>query len=327
MFNVELILTNDCNLSCPYCYVKQNPKSLTLDAFKASIPKIHKYMKMSSQDGYSISLFGGEPLLKFDLIKQIVNILNKDKFCKEIVLISNLTLLNERIRDYLLINNVGVSFSFDGITSEVSRPLKNKKSILSVYEHKKELILSLTQGCKAMVYPQNCLSMLDNLKYLHQFGFKSVDLSLVRDDIWTERDVENFKSCIHSVYEYYQKYHLQGGFFNLFRSDIESVRKFGRKRGFCCFAGVNGCCVTVDGEIYACERFSANNKFNYELMDNPFKFKSKFDPSSYDKCKNCELEYFCNAGCLYSQIQNGNQPLDCICELYKAIYNEIKHEW
>lgn len=325
-FQIELIITNDCNLSCPYCYVNQNKGSLTIQTLKKALPKIHYYMKKANCTDYFISFFGGEPLIKFNLIKDIYSLLIKDEYFKGCNLISNLCLINEQIRDFLLEKKIYVSWSFDGLTSNISRKTKSKKDILSIYNEKRNLILSLTNGCKAMVYPDNVKDMLTNVKYLHKdFGLQAIDLSLVRDNIWTKNDINEFKKQLPSLYEYYKQNNIQRGFFNLLKEDYKIAKKFG-KRDFGCFAGVNGCCVTTDGQIFACERFATENKFNYEKMEDPYKFKSTYNPKNYKKCKNCELYEFCNCGCLYSQFLNNNQPLDCVCELYKAIYEIIKSD-
>ena len=324
-FQIELSMTNDCNLKCPYCYVKQNHKSLTLETFKKALPKIHHYMKLANCSNYDIAFFGGEPLLKFDLIKKIIPILRQDKYFNHCTVVSNLALLTPQMRDYFKENKISVSWSFDGITSNVSRATKNGKNVIEIYESKKDLILSLVNGCHSIVYPENCLDMLRNAEYMHNFGLKRIDFAVVRDNVWKPRDIENFKSVLPKLHQFLSDNNIYGGFFELMRCDIRDSEEYG-KRDFGCFAGVNGCSVSTDGEIFACERFETNGKFNYEKMDNPFKFKSTYNPKNYEKCKKCELYNFCNCGCLYSQLQNGNQPLDCVCELFKAIYEIVKDD-
>ena len=42
-FEFQLVLTEKCNLSCKYCYIKQKPTDMTFDVFKQhyekSLPK------------------------------------------------------------------------------------------------------------------------------------------------------------------------------------------------------------------------------------------------------------------------------------------------
>ena len=51
-------------------------------------------------------------------------------------------------------------------------------------------------------------------------------------------------------------------------------------------------------------------------------FQSVFNPLAFDKCKGCRLYKVCNAGCTFSQLRNGNQPIDSVCELFHIYYDE-----
>ena len=77
-FNVELCITDKCNLGCPYCYVANKNKFMSFETFEKVLEDIRYYTKKSGCDSYSISYFGGEPLLNFDLIKKTLPSLNND---------------------------------------------------------------------------------------------------------------------------------------------------------------------------------------------------------------------------------------------------------
>jgi len=69
-----LILTNRCNLRCNYCWVPTfgeliPPASMSFETACQSI----EFLKQNSLEGISITLFGGEPLLEFETIKQLMN--------------------------------------------------------------------------------------------------------------------------------------------------------------------------------------------------------------------------------------------------------------
>ena len=60
-----LSVTNQCNLKCNYCFVKQNPEEMTLDIAEQAI----KWLSINSElknIPMSVNFFGGEPLLKFN---------------------------------------------------------------------------------------------------------------------------------------------------------------------------------------------------------------------------------------------------------------------
>lgn len=336
-FIVELSITEKCNLGCPYCYVANKNKFMNLETFKKSLDKIHYFMKQAKENEYFLSFFGGEPLLNFELIKEAVPILKNDKFCHGFNIISNLTLLDKEKHKFIKDNKIGVSWSFDGIDANVSRPLlktlENKnsngeyyKNILDMYNDRKDLILDLVQGCKVMVWPGNCSNMTENFKFLLNYNLKFPDFSLVRDNVWTNDDVKIFENELHKLALYYIEQVKKGticsiGFFRLaFLDSILGLTK--GKRSFGCFASCSGCAVTSDGDFYPCQRFASKEVLKYDANHNFDYYKELFNPKNFKKCHDCDLKLVCNAGCTFSQILNDNQPLDAICELYHIIYSE-----
>ena len=77
-----IMLTNLCNLNCVYCYESNKSKrEINVDIACSIINK-----EMLLDDGYEcieFNLFGGEPFLKFDIIKAIYLYLESKKYNKE----------------------------------------------------------------------------------------------------------------------------------------------------------------------------------------------------------------------------------------------------
>jgi len=68
--HVDLFITERCNLRCPYCFVEnKKAKDISLETAFNAIDFILKH----SAEGASIGilLFGGEPFIRFDLMKSI----------------------------------------------------------------------------------------------------------------------------------------------------------------------------------------------------------------------------------------------------------------
>ncbi|MBM4049162.1 MAG: 4Fe-4S cluster-binding domain-containing protein, partial [Planctomycetes bacterium] len=68
---LELDVTEDCVLRCSYCFRRnKQPHRMSWDTAKAAVDW---FMEASGdQNRVSIYLFGGEPLMCFDLIKEVV---------------------------------------------------------------------------------------------------------------------------------------------------------------------------------------------------------------------------------------------------------------
>ena len=342
-FTLELKVSDQCSLRCVYCYETFTDKYMTEETFNEALPKIIDMMERAGTKKLNVSFFGGEPLLNFELIKYATKILKRLPIDVQLVIITNMTEIDDEKVKWIKENGVGVSWSFDGMTTSSTRPalpqfLKNEngkiyKDISELYEDKLPLIKKLTNGCKVMISPSNSSTMMENLEFFVNHGIVSPDYSLVRDDIWTRDDLINFKSDIKKLGDRYIEYIKQGQYVNvgLFTLCILD-NLFGltyQKRSFGCFAGIHGAVMTTEGKFYPCARFS-DKKVMEITPEYSFKYwQEKFNPQNFDKCQSCNLYNVCNAGCTYSQIRNDNKPLDSICELFHMIQEEtqrIVHE-
>ena len=336
----EFVVTEQCNLACEYCYMKNNNIYMPEKQVHSYIENVHKMMDSYGCSQYHISYFGGEPLLNWELIKYAIPLFNKDSRCESQVIISNGLLLTQDIADYCESNNVGFSWSFDGMWQDMNRPHVSFDETLSVYKEKKELIQQLSRTSKVMLSPNTVSTMTENLEFfVDEFDMNNPDFSLVRDDIWSEEDVDNFRKESRRLSDRIIKYYNDGinvsiGLYNLAMMDMYQGKTYG-KRPFGCFAGCHGVGYFPNGDWYPCARFGASKE--YLLMDSDGNLNSDninflntpkiTDPRTYEECNNCELNLYCNAGCTYSQlkIKNGEMtsvPISSVCDLYKIVYND-----
>ena len=339
MFNIEVVITEQCNLGCLYCYMNKLDKKMSLETFINFISNIDILLNLYNQENYSIDYFGGEPLLNWDLIVNSFEILRKDSKCKRIGIISNLLEIDQEKINFIKKNNINISFSFDGLWNEFNRPLKDGSSSLKKYESKKYLIKQISPFyCKTMVSPSSLGTLVKNAKYLvEEWGFERPDFSLVRDDIWSKENIQDFKKEIRELTELQIEYinkgkHVLFGFYRLYLLDMIYGKKYG-KRKFGCFSGNSGIGLMPEGIAYPCARFGSSKKYPIYDFNTKHFYKENYDifmkeknknPNFYDKCKKCNLYNYCNAGCTFSQMKNENafEPLDSICKLYKILYNE-----
>ncbi|MGA3205283.1 MAG: radical SAM protein, partial [Bryobacteraceae bacterium] len=118
-------LTNQCNLSCQYCYEfgadklatpEGKPKFMDLETAKTSVD----FLLAQSGDRRSIHItfFGGETLMNFPLLKETVAYANvraaEQGRQVDFSLTTNGTLLTPAIIEFLSENHIGVTVSMDG---------------------------------------------------------------------------------------------------------------------------------------------------------------------------------------------------------------------
>lgn len=81
MYQLIINPTLDCNLSCWYCYENKIPKSvMSEETIEAVAKNIESHYKEQPFSTLKLSFFGGEPFLRFFVIKKIVA--KADDFCK-----------------------------------------------------------------------------------------------------------------------------------------------------------------------------------------------------------------------------------------------------
>lgn len=116
-----LSLTEKCNLRCKYCIFSEKNRgyrdhsNTVMDI--ATAKKAVDFILKSDADMLNVGFYGGEPLLKFDLIKNIIDYChqkNKGNRPVRFRVTTNGTLLSREVVDYLIQNNVQLSVSLDG---------------------------------------------------------------------------------------------------------------------------------------------------------------------------------------------------------------------
>lgn len=334
---VEFIVTEQCNLACKYCYMNNKKNPATIEDAKLFINGIKPILEFYKASKYNIGFFGGEPLVNYNTLVEIIKELRTDPLCGNLNVITNGLLLDEEKLETFKELRAGVSLSFDGLWQDENRPMVDGRPSRVEFENKKEFLTKNFSGCKVMISPENISTMTENLEYFIDYGFRFPDFSLVRDDIWSINDVKIFEIELRRLSDRIIKYFKEGilcnvGLFQLSILDRLYGNKFG-KRPFGCFAGCAGVGYLPGGEFFPCARFATENKYpllkdgqlNIELMNDLLQ-PIKTEPASFEECQNCNIKQYCNGGCSYSFLKNGDwersKPIKNLCLLYKLIFKE-----
>ncbi|MBL8210559.1 MAG: quinohemoprotein amine dehydrogenase maturation protein [Bryobacterales bacterium] len=123
--SLVLNLTNQCNLSCQYCYEFGEDKIATPDGkpkfmdWETATQAVDYFFRDSAgRRSLHITFFGGETLMNFPLLKRVVEYA-RNKAAGEgrsldFSLTTNATLLTPQIIQFLSENQIGVTVSIDG---------------------------------------------------------------------------------------------------------------------------------------------------------------------------------------------------------------------
>ena len=110
------VVTNACNLRCAYCQAQSDPNHTDGMMSEETAKRAVDIALQSPANRLTFEFQGGEPLRNFPAIRFIVEYAEVVKGKKDIsfTVVSNLSLLNDRILDFFIEHHVSVSTSLDG---------------------------------------------------------------------------------------------------------------------------------------------------------------------------------------------------------------------
>lgn len=347
--------TNLCNLSCKYCYDKQNHinwKNNENIEFYNNITKIVNYLEkifIDKREKCKIIFHGGEPLIikgevYNDLIKKILEVIPNATFSIQ----TNATLLSKKHIEVFKKYNVRIGISLDGYNAEQNycRVYQNGKNSFEQVMKKIKLLndskldygIIMTLSKKIVGYEQELYDYIytNKLKCNIRPAFpteKNCDFSMTNDEyytffknifeIWIKDKTKIELKQVREVYEQFVKI-LEPTF------KIGDCATSGR-----CF----GKFISLDiyGNVYSCNRTYNNPKFYYgnlnnvtvdEIMEKAKKLqeiRNKYIKNS--KCQECEIFEECKGGCpasAFSYHNNIQSSDDYFCEAKIKIKKYLK---
>ena len=178
-------LTDTCNYNCTYCYDKvfARPK-----ASAARNRTIRKVLSWALEKGRPVNVLfhGGEPLIEFAEIAELVSDYADCKRSQlQFSLQTNASLLTQKIVDFILENEVGMSVSVDGHTAPLNslRIFRQDEDAYSVLKRKISQLSGLHPnrlGLLVTIGQHNAARIVDALLSFQADGFCSVSFSLMQ---------------------------------------------------------------------------------------------------------------------------------------------------
>ena len=217
---LTLNITETCNFRCKYCFFNKKNRRIILqiNVLKNSKKAVDFYFKNSNNCNHQISFIGGEPLLKFNLIKKIVEYIKTFNNKVSFTIITNGSLLKEDILNYLIENMFHITISFDGEKEiqGLNRLSKDKKNSFDiVYNNIRKIQLNNTRYFEQYVtinsvYSINITSSLSEFTNYLEAHFKNkfainIQSSEINDEYTKFHN--NFTKSFLSIYE---NIHIQG---------------------------------------------------------------------------------------------------------------------
>ena len=329
--NYTIHLTDRCNLNCKYCYENKENEDISFE----NIKKLIDY-EVKQKSKYSIiTFYGGEPLLKKDLIKATIEYIkskkSKTKFYYGIT--TNGTLVDDEFIKMIKENNfVDVAYSFDGMedTQNLNRvTAEGKETFEKVSKNARKLLYNFENVTAMVVVTKNNLEKLsENVKYLISFGFESINLLFNYLDNWEDKDLEKIKEQYNNIAEIYYDKILKEEDIEIPLID-EKIKTYikGYDCNEECNLGMKNINVGTDGNFYPCVQFVKNEQFIIGNCEEGIDFRKREklilnSKKENDICKNCAIKKRCKHTCScknYMLTKDINKLSPIVCETEKII--------
>ena len=339
-----LHVAHDCNLACKYCFAGKGeydgPKGImSLETGKRALDFLIE--QSGTRKNLEVDFFGGEPLLNWEVCKELVKYgrAQEKKFNKNFrfTLTTNGLLINDDVINFCNKEMGNVVLSLDGRkeTNDAMRVSRNGSGSYDLIVDKfKKFADSRGQKNYYMrgTYTRNNLDFAADIIHMADLGFRELSIEPVvssHDEPYALRDED-----LPVLKEQYQilademlkRYRNGNGFtFYHYMIDLDA--------GPCIVKRISGCgvgteylAVTPSGELYPCHQFVGDEKFllgdiwngikNTEVLE---QFK-QCNVYSHKECRDCFAKLYCSGGCAanaYHTTGSVNGVYNFGCELHR----------
>ncbi len=339
-----LHVAHDCNMDCGYCFAGKGEYNgekglMSLDVAKKAINFLIR--NSEGRTNLEVDFFGGEPLLNWNVCKEIVKYARnlEDKYNKNFrfTLTTNGLLIDDDVIEFSNREMSNVVLSLDGRkgTNDNMRKTKNGKGTYDlIIDNFKKFADSRNQKNYYMrgTYTSFNKDFAKDIIHMADLGFKELSMepvvcsskmpyALKREDIDILK--ENYDILAKEMIKRYK----EGKGFNFYHYDVDLTG------GPCIAKRISGCgvgteylAITPEGDIYPCHQFVGDQKYLIGNLDEGITKKEaladfeKCNVYSKPECKKCFAKLYCSGGCAANAYHtNGdiNTIYDFSCELHK----------
>ncbi len=356
-----VVVTLRCNLKCIYCHASSKPKEKKeFDMDKNTAKKVVDFIFQSKTDFLTIEFQGGEPLLNFNIIKEIneyakkLNKIHKKNLQKTIV--TNLSVMTGEILKYCIKNNITICTSLDGpkFLHDKNRISKEsnydeiikwiKKINNSNYKH--QIGALLTTSRETLKYHKEIID-----EYV-KLGFESIHLRFLNKLGYAEKNKTKIEYSCEEFIKFWKKsldYIIELNLKNTFiteRTTLIILQKilsdfdpnYLEMRNPC-GAVIGQLAYNYNGEIFSCDEgrmlnedlFKLGNvkNDNYEKIINSEKSCSIISSSINDTttCIYCPFKPYCGICPVCNYVEQNTTyaiiPKTTFCKIYKEQFKYI----
>ncbi len=316
-----LHVAHTCNLNCSYCFASQGKYQgdRALMSFEVGKRAFDFLIENSgTRRNLEVDFFGGEPLMNWDVVKQLVayaRSMEKEKGKNfRFTLTTNGILVDDEVIDFCNREMSNVVLSLDGrpeVNDHFRRDYAGRGSYDTIVP-KFQKFVKAREGKNYYVrgtFTHNNVDFTEDLFHMADLGFTELSMEPVvcpPDDPYalTEEDLPRLFEQYEILAKEMIKRKKEGRGFTFYHYMLDL------KHGPCIYKRITGCgsgteymAVTPWGELYPCHQFVGDQKYslgniwdgvtNTAVQD---EFRS-CNAYAREECRDCWARLYCSGGC------------------------------
>jgi uncharacterized protein len=183
------LLTSVCNFRCKYCFVesrieKHDNTFMTKEIAENGIQLLNRNVDKKNET--TIIFYGGEPFLNFDVMKYIVNRIRELEMNVKFNVVSNGSIMNAEIIDFIKSNKIEIGISLDGVES-TNDQLRVDSSNKGTFNKIVSTIAALSQsginlGISCTISTHNMEKLDEIIPILEQYNIRGFGYNMPADN-------------------------------------------------------------------------------------------------------------------------------------------------
>ncbi len=310
---IDMDLTVECNLRCTYCFKeKWNEHMEEQVAFDTIVWLLHASGPLRS---VRVNFMGGEPLLRFRLIKKLVPFAKRRaaQHGKRIHFgaTTNGTLVTDEVVAFWKAWGMGFHTSIDGIpeVQDLNRPTVGGRASSHLVERSALKILAYRPGttARSTVVPATAGTLLASYRYFRSLGYTDIAFMPGSPTDWDAESIAfyeaEFERVVDVCIDDWRRGEpvLLGGIHPFVEGHIRGTR-----HKHACGAGRGLLLVDIHGDLWPCHRWNKQRQASWRIGSIYEQFeeaaRSHLDRADQtvvleQDCPRCPAQNSCSGGC------------------------------
>lgn len=323
-------VTNKCDLDCVYCQAHSHSSALDGSMTKEIGRKAVDFALQSPNTCLTFEFQGGEPLLNFDVIKEMIDYsrsVNRDKRI-EYTIVTNLRNMSEDKLQYFLENDVHICTSLDGpkAVHDHNRPCRSgggsHDTVISKIKELKSRGIQIgaiqTTTNVSLHYPREIIDQYLEVGIDNIFLRPLTPLGMA-DYSWRKvgYTAEEFMAFYQKAFDYIMELNLNGIFFSelhasyFLKKIFENYADNYMELRSPCGAGIGQMSYYYDGGVYTCDE----GRMLSEMGDRSFLLGNVLN----DRFRDAVTSPVCAAVCKASIVESLPKCAQCVYQPYCGV--------